>query len=437
MLKTVLGAALALVALASPRCAAAAEGGAVLIQGARVFDGERVLGERDVLVDEGRIARVGRKLKAPPGVPRFDGRGKTLIPGLIDAHVHAFPSAPEDALRFGVTTEFDMFGLNDAATVQARRAQRASYAQTSAADVWSAGVGVTPPGGHPTPLAKSMGVDIPTLADGADAAAFVKARVDEGSDYIKVFQDEAVGADGKPRFPEFSRARLGEIIAAAHANGRKAIVHVSTDADARDVFELGGDAIAHMFDDQPASPEVVAAAKTRRAVVIGTLSVLAGASGEGASARLAADLAVAPVLSPMQTGMLAAKFPRTRPEVLVNALESVRRFHAAGVTILAGTDAPNPSTAHGPSIHEELELLVRGGLSPSEALSAATVGPADFFGATDRGRIAPGKRPDLVLLDGDPVRDIKATRRIAAVWKNGYPVDRMRMPAPPSPPPAR
>ena len=92
--------------------------------------------------------------------------------------------------------------------------------------------------------------------------------------------------------------------------------------------------------------------------------------------------------------------------------------------ILAGTDAPNPGTAHGASIHRELELLVRAGLSPLEALRAATSVPARAFALHDRGRIAPGLRADLVLVDGDPTRDILATRNIVAIWKLGRIVDR-------------
>jgi hypothetical protein len=94
------------------------------------------------------------------------------------------------------------------------------------------------------------------------------------------------------------------------------------------------------------------------------------------------------------------------------------------VRILAGTDAPNPGTAHGATIHRELELLVAAGLTPAEALGSATSVPAASFGLADRGRIAPGLRADLLLVDGDPTADIKATRAIAGVWKQGEPVDR-------------
>ena len=120
-----------------------------------------------------------------------------------------------------------------------------------------------------------------------------------------------------------------------------------------------------------------------------------------------------------------------RSGFLANATESVRRLHAAGVPVLAGTDAGNPGTTHGATLHEELALLVAAGLTPSEALTAATALPARTFSLADRGRIAPGLRADLVLVDGDPTTNIDATRAIVTIWKNGYVVDRTP-PVPPS-----
>src|SRR4029077_12579152 len=92
--------------------------------------------------------------------------------------------------------------------------------------------------------------------------------------------------------------------------------------------------------------------------------------------------------------------------------------------LLAGTDAPNPGTAHGASIHRELELLVQAGLTPIEALTAATAAPARAFHLDDRGRIVPGLRADLLLVKGDPTADITATRDIVSVWKFGVEADR-------------
>src|SRR5262249_4997059 len=106
------------------------------------------------------------------------------------------------------------------------------------------------------------------------------------------------------------------------------------------------------------------------------------------------------------------------------AEQTVRALKAAGVPILVGTDAPNPGTAHGASLHRELELLVRAGLSPVEALAAATSAPAAAFHLSDRGEIAEGKRSDLLLVEGDPTRDITATRAIVGVWKEGKRINR-------------
>ena len=100
----------------------------------------------------------------------------------------------------------------------------------------------------------------------------------------------------------------------------------------------------------------------------------------------------------------------------------VRELKAASVAIQAGTDAPNPGTAHGASLHTELVLLVKAGLTPREALAAATSLPASAFRLSDRGRIAVGLRADLLLIDGDPTIDIRSTRNIVAVWKQGTPV---------------
>jgi imidazolonepropionase-like amidohydrolase len=112
-----------------------------------------------------------------------------------------------------------------------------------------------------------------------------------------------------------------------------------------------------------------------------------------------------------------------RPDY-ANSRASVRRLHEAGVPILAGSDAnADPATPfsppHGESLHTELGLLVDAGLTPVEALRAATSRAADAFGLTDRGAVEPGRRADLVLVDGDPTTDIRAAQRIKHVWAGG------------------
>ena len=108
----------------------------------------------------------------------------------------------------------------------------------------------------------------------------------------------------------------------------------------------------------------------------------------------------------------------TRPSC-AGAKAAVRELSAIGVPLLAGTDAPGPGTTYGASLHWELEHLVDAGMSPPSALAAATSVAARAFRMSDRGRIAPGMRADLLLVDGDPTADIHATRNIVRVWKKG------------------
>jgi Amidohydrolase family len=156
------------------------------------------------------------------------------------------------------------------------------------------------------------------------------------------------------------------------------------------------------------------------------LTVLESVNRTGGNAALADDPAIAPYLTPDDVRMLNASFagPTAAPDLLKIPGETVKALKAAGVRVLAGTDCGNPGTAHGASLHRELSLLVAAGLKPVEALAAATALTADVFHLTDRGRIAPGLRADLVLVAGDPTTEIAATRRIVGVWKQGRAIDR-------------
>ena len=398
------------------------EGAAFAIAGVRVFDGERVLPEANLVVRDGRIEAVGAGVAIPENLTVVDGAGRTLLPGFIDAHTHSWGDAQRDALRFGVTAELDMFG--DWNRIPALRAQRESLAATMEADLWTAGATVTTGGGHGT----QYDIPVPTLTADGDAAAFVAARVDEGSDYIKLIVEDFSTHSADRRLPTITPAQVADAITAARAADRLALVHVSSQADALHAVGSGADGLVHVFHDAAASPTFVAATKQAGAFVTPTLSVIAGFAQDGSGAAMADDARLSPWLEAGQRGTLASAFPGTpRPEALDNALRSVAALHAAGIDILAGTDAGNPGTAHGASIHGELALLVRAGLAPQDALAAATSVPARRFGLADRGRIAPGMRADLVLVEGDPTADITATRAIAGIWKNGHAVARPRV----------
>src|SRR5688500_12211838 len=164
-----------LLALVLFAAALPAQDSTFVIRGARVFDGTQLLGEQDVLVRGGRIAALGRRLDVPPGASVVEARGKTLLPGFIDAHTHTFADVLTQSLAFCVTTQLEQF--TDAASVKRWHEEQRTGKANGRADVFSAGVLVTARGGHGT----QFGIAIPTINSPDSAQAFVDARIAEGA----------------------------------------------------------------------------------------------------------------------------------------------------------------------------------------------------------------------------------------------------------------
>ena len=387
-----------------------------LIRGAKLFDGHRFHAPGCLLVRQGRVAALAERLAPPAGVPILEARGGTVLPGLIDAHVHVFPGALQAALRAGVTTEVDMFaGPGLIASLR----QQAS-ADSGAADLRSAGIGATAPGGHPTRLVeRGLLLPFPTVAGPGEAESFVAARVAEGSQLLKVVLDDGTTA-GHP-CPTLTAETVQALVHAAHARGLLVVAHVLTQAHALVAIGAGVDGLAHLFVDEAPAPRFLDAVAHRDVFVIPTLTSLAARAGHSRGRALAADPHLGPALDPRQRAVLETDFPvapGARAD-LSHAMATVHRLHRAGQRILAGTDASSPGTAHGASLHDELQLLVEAGLTTAAALAAATSAPAAALGLPDRGALHPGMRADLVLLHGDPEPDITRTRDIAQVWRAG------------------
>ncbi|GAA1948380.1 amidohydrolase family protein [Amycolatopsis minnesotensis] len=387
-----------------------------VITGARVFDGEDLLGVVDVEVAGERIASVaGRR---PEGVELVDGTGATLVPGLIDAHTHTDAESLRHALRFGITTEFDMLSIPERMIPLRRTAAESS----DLADVRSPSIGLTPADGHPHQLRKGEGDPAwPTATRVEEIPAFVEARIVEGADYLKVLVEDGhlFGSSLPSLAPELVAATVRE----GHARGKMVLAHAMTVETANQVVDAGVDGLTHLFFDRPHTGELIEkiAAGT---FVIPTLTVIASITGAGAGAELAEDPRVHSKLAPAWLENLSGAMATSPRENFDHALEALAALHRAGVDVLAGTDAAHlgaPGTAHGASLHDELRLLVLAGLTPTEALRAATSVPARRFGLDDRGRIKPGLRADLVLIAGDPTTAIGDTLSVQRVWRGGTP----------------
>ena len=384
------------------------------IANAQLFDGKSLQNNIHLIVVDGRISEMGEDIELPSDLPVLDTEGKTLLPGLIDAHTHSYGNALADSLRFGVTTNLDMFTAPH--SLQSNRMQRRKVVKTRQADMFSAGMLATAPGGHGT----QFGVPVETLTKPEEADAWVDRRIAEGSDYIKIVYEPY-----HTFLPSLDRATASALIDAAHQRGLMAVAHIASLRAAEDMVRDNIDGLVHIFADEKATPEFAQLALQAGIFVTPTLSVIAAIDADNTAEELATDEFIQPFLTPAQTQMLKASYGRSIPGFdLALAKDNVRLLYKAGVAILAGSDAPNPGTSHGVSQHHELSLLVEAGLPPTAALASATSAPAQQFGLGDRGVIAKGSKADFIIVEGNPTDDITATRRIAKVIKNGYVVDR-------------
>lgn len=396
---------------------ASAVGQSTYFKDIAVFDGREYVTKTCVLIEAGRIKAIDPRLTAPTGSTIVVGEGKTLLPGLIDAHCHSwFPLHLKQAAEFGVTTSLDM--MTQPAFVRQMKQSQKKQRADGLSDLFAAGAAVTVKDGHGT----EYGFVVPVLSSAEDAQAFVDERIAEGSDYIKIIYDDgrAFGVD----FKTLTKEMLAATIKATHKRGKLAVAHIGDKDSAREAIELGVDALMHLFADDEVDDELLRLMVEKKVRVVPTMAVLRGIMTDGDIDRLLADKHLQQMLTTGDEAVLRRGFPRReRPSKYDIAVTNVRKMNTAGIPILVGTDAANPGTAHGVSVHHELQLLVECGLSPLEAMRGATSLTADLFRLNQRGRIAPGFHADLLLVHGNPTKDITATRAIEGVWKAGVPVD--------------
>ena len=325
----------------------------------------------------------------------------------------------KQSLAFGITTVVDMF-MNLQSMKHIKNLQSSGKANNMASLI-SAGTLVTAPKGHGT----QYGIPIPTISRPDKAQEFVDARIAEGSDFIKIIHDN--GSTYGASWPTLSKETVAAVVKAAHKREKIAVIHAATLQNCIDAIEAGVDGLAHLFFNNAFHPDFGRLAREKGVFVIPTLSVLETMSGISKGAAVLEDPFLSPYLTPLniQRLKLALSFKTSRAAYEA-AEKAIKQLKAENVPILAGTDSPNPGTTYGASLHQELLLLVKAGLTPQEALRSATSIPAEMFGLKDRGRIKPGLLADCVLVKGDPTRDIKATRNIVAIWKNGARFDRKK-----------
>jgi imidazolonepropionase-like amidohydrolase len=390
-----------------------------------VFDGETVAERQTVIISEGKIAAVGGSTVAvPSGAQEVAGDGCTLLPGLIDAHIHlpgfGAAAALQQAIAFGVTTGLVM-GSAPPGTSRAKEIEATDPPDMAA--ILNAGVVATAPGGHPLQMdGGAPARSYPTLTTPGEADAWVAARVTEGSDFIKIIYDDTSDAYART-LPTLNEETVAALAKAAHERGRIAVAHIGNERFARGAIAAGVDGLAHLFVGPTVSSDFGQFAAKHGVFVIPTLSVLYSVCGTPDGPSLAKDADTMKYVKPQFRSVLEMSVASSKVSCDA-APQAIRQLFAAGVPLLAGTDSPAPGTTYGASLHRELEHLVSAGLTPAAALAAATSAAARAFRMSDRGRVKTGMRADLLLVDGDPSKEIRATRNIVAIWKRGVRVQR-------------
>jgi imidazolonepropionase-like amidohydrolase len=381
---------------------------------ARVFDGvsEHATEDGAVLVEDGRIASVGSVADLPAGVGITDLGDATILPGLIDAHVHLVWSASAEPhevveresraltalrcannaalhLRAGVTTVRDL-GATDGLSIDVARA--VGLGVLRGPRVIAAGRAIAMTGGHGWFLGRE--------ADGAEAVRHaVRSELKAGATCIKLMASGGVyGHAEEPGSPQLTVEELRVAVEEAHKAGRRVAAHAYSIEAIGNALDAGVDSIEHgSFIDRDTAGRM----RETGTYLVPTMSVYRAMSERG------------PELG-------APEYIRRKTaEVLEASREAFRLALEAGVPVAAGTDCGAPGHPHG-TLPEEMMLMVESGASPIQALRFGTSAAADLLGLGDEvGSLEPGKRADLLAVDGDPTSEILALRDVRLVLRDG------------------
>jgi imidazolonepropionase-like amidohydrolase len=403
----------------------------------------------DIVVLDGKIKSIsptGGEL--PPNAMVIDASGKTLIPGLVDAHVHLIGTAaapwdlhivpPESLLQSwlasGVTTVYDMGG--DPGQLFDIR-QALSDNKIIGPRIFIPGSSpVTATEAHPIPALRALMPKIlewplisqfPTVDGPEDAYDVVQESLSYKPDHFKIIYD-SIPDDS----PHMTKETLVALVNSAHAENLPVFVHIGTPDDALQAIEAGVDVLAHgIYQGELSEEDALVIAESQIPIVYTAWAFEASAQvGEGRLESIPLDQLVTPERT-MREAIGPAGMKILKTEVLSDMTNTciewrdvrranIKRLSEAGARIVVGTDSPFFGIWPGSSIHREMEELVISGHPPAEVLLGATSYAAHLYDQDpEYGTIAPGKRADLLLIEGNPIADIRSTRKISIVMQGG------------------
>ncbi len=423
---------------------------ATLYEGARLIigDGSPAIEQGAILVDHGVIAEVGSvaAVKAPAGVRRVDLSGKTVMPALVATHVHpgfqrgtayAKDNYTRDtvlndlnrALYFGVSVVQSQ-GIESGDLLYDMRAeQQQGKLDTARLMVSGRGIG-SPNAGPGGAVYAGIAYEVTTQGESRDAVRELAARK---VDSVKIWVDDRNG-----RAPKLPAPLYRVIIDEAHVRGLPVIAHVFYHDDAVDLVDAGVDGFAHLVRDKVMDDSLIETMVKRGTYVMGNLSfprrsthasVPAWLSPGDPMARLLSESVSAPVVARMR-----AYFTKRDPKSVEAAREryrileqSIARLSKAGAKVILGADTGLEDHLFGMAEQLELQAMVDAGMTPAQAIVAATSRGAEFLRLAKKGSLRLGFDADFLVLDANPLDDIINARRIARTVINGVEVDRVSL----------
>jgi imidazolonepropionase-like amidohydrolase len=427
--------------LASASVAGAQTGTVIVFKGAQLIDGTGTAPiKKSVLVIEGdRITAVGKegKVHYPKNARVIELEGRTIMPGIINGHGHLglvvgtqnradgyTRENVENALvqyeQYGVTSMMSL-GLNRDLIYELRDEQRKGT--FPGATIFTAGRGFgVESGAPPIPVAADQ-LYRPRTPD--EARAQVREMAQHHPDIVKLWLDDMYG-----KYPKMDPAIYKAVIEESHKQGLRVAAHVFYLADAKALIADGVDVLAHSIRDLPVDDELIGMMKAHSVLYIPTLMVDESAFVFAENPAVMQDqffkLAVSPELLQQFESAEYRKKVESDPNLpkVKAAFEmgqkNLKTLEDAGVRVAFGTDSgATPARIPGWAEHHELELMVQAGLTPMQAIVAATQGSAAVVGSADIGTLEAGKRADFLVLAASPLDRISNTRQMLTIWHGG------------------
>jgi imidazolonepropionase-like amidohydrolase len=418
----------------------------VLLRGVRLIDGTGAPPQEHVslLLRNGRIEKIGETMVVPKGVQVRELAGKTVMPGLISAHSHLgllvddAESSATAYTRENVTAQLKQFewygvttimslGLNRDLVYELREEQRAG--RLGGATILTAGRGIGVPGGAPGLPAAPDQIYRPTTVE--EARKDVDELAAHHADIVKIWVDKGHGT-----MPEMTPEISKGVISQAHKDHVRVAAHEYSLEDAKQLVADGVDVLAHSVRDQVVDDAFVQSMKEHKVWYVPTFTVdesffvYAGrpAFMESTFFQEAAGPKLMEKFDAPGYAEKVNQDPQTAQHQKDFAVgqQNLKKLFDGGVSVGFGTDSGAlPGRIPGFSEHRELELMVEAGLTPMQAICAATGENAKLLHVSDRGTIVVGKRADLLVVDADPLADIRNTRKIFAVYHDGRSIENM------------